>query len=92
VQPGFHGFEKNRPALARPDVDVLVIGEGHEWETGEYAVDAVAAGLAAGLVVVGHVPSEQEGMAEAARWLAELLPEVPVELVATADPFRVLPA
>jgi putative NIF3 family GTP cyclohydrolase 1 type 2 len=92
VQPGFHGFEKNRPALARPVVDVLVIGEGHEWETGEYAVDAVAAGLAAGLVVVGHVPSEQEGMAEAARWLAELLPEVPVELVATADPFRVLPA
>ncbi len=88
VQPGFQGFARNRHLLARPDVDVVVIGEGHEWETGEYAADAVAAGLAAGLVVVGHVPSEQEGMAEAARWLAELVPEVPVELVPTADPFR----
>lgn len=88
MQPGFHGFGLNRQLLARPDVDVLVIGEGHEWETGEYAADAVSAGLAAGLVVVGHVPSEQEGMAEAARWLADLLPEVPVELVTTADPFR----
>lgn len=88
LQPGFHGFGPNRRLLARPDVDVLVIGEGHEWETGEYAADAVSAGLCAGLVVVGHVPSEQEGMAEAARWLAGLVPEVPVELVATADPFR----
>lgn len=88
LQPGFEGFQWNRQLIARPDVDALVIGEGHEWETGEYAADAVTAGLCAGVVVVGHVPSEQEGMAEAARWLSDLLPEVPVELVAAADPFR----
>ncbi len=88
LQPGFQGFGRNRRVLARPDVDVLVVGEGHEWETGEYAADAVTAGLCAGVVVVGHVPSEQEGMAELGRWLAELVPEVPVELVAAADPFR----
>ncbi|MGY4644936.1 Nif3-like dinuclear metal center hexameric protein [Cellulomonas sp. URHB0016] len=88
LQPGFQGFERNRHLLARPDVDVVVIGEGHEWETGEHAADAVTAGLCAGLVVVGHVPSEQEGMAELGRWLTDLVPEVPVELVATADPFR----
>lgn len=92
LQPGFQGFEKNRHLLARPDVDVLVLGEGHEWETGEYAADAVTAGVCAGVVVVGHVPSEQEGMAEAARWLAEIVPEVPVELVAAADPFRTVTA
>ncbi|WP_315094475.1 Nif3-like dinuclear metal center hexameric protein [uncultured Cellulomonas sp.] len=90
LQPGFQGFERNRQLLARPDVDVLVLGEGHEWETGEYAADAVTAGVCAGVVVVGHVPSEQEGMAEARRWLAGLVPEVPVELVAAADPFRTL--
>lgn len=90
LQPGFQGFEKNRHLLARTDVDMLVLGEGHEWETGEYAADAVTAGLCAGVVVVGHVPSEQEGMAEAARWLAGLVPEVPVELIAAADPFRVV--
>ncbi len=88
VQPGFQGFEWNRRALARGDVDVLVIGEGHEWETGEYAADAVDAGECAGVVVVGHVPSEQAGMAEYARWLAGVVTEVPVELVEAADPFR----
>ena len=88
LQPGFQGFERNRHLLARPDVDVIVLGEGHEWETGEYAADAVTAGVCAGVVVVGHTPSEQEGMAEAGRWLAGLVPEVPVELVAAADPFR----
>lgn len=92
LQPGFVGFARNRHLLARPDVDVLVIGEGHEWETGEYAADAVTAGVCAGVVVVGHVPSEQEGMAEAARWLAGLVPELPVELVAAADPFRTVSA
>ncbi|QCB94774.1 Nif3-like dinuclear metal center hexameric protein [Cellulomonas shaoxiangyii] len=88
LQPGFLGFEKNRHLLARPDVDVIVIGEGHEWETGEYAADAVTAGVCAGVVVVGHTPSEQEGMAEYARRLTDLVPEVPVELVAAADHYR----
>jgi putative NIF3 family GTP cyclohydrolase 1 type 2 len=90
LQPGFLGFAKNRALLARPDVDVVVIGEGHEWETGEYAADAVAAGVGAGLVVVGHTPSEEQGMAEMARWLTDLLPEVPVELVPAVDHYRTL--
>ena len=88
LQPGFQGFTRNRQLLARPDVDVVVLGEAHEWETGEYAADAVTAGVCAGVVVVGHVTSEQEGMAELGRWLTDLVPEVPVELVAAADPFR----
>lgn len=88
VQPGFQGFEWNRKLLARPDVDAIVIGEAHEWETGEYAADAVTAGVAAGIVVVGHVPSEQQGMVELGHWLADLVPEVPVEIVAAADAYR----
>lgn len=92
LQPGFFGFEKNRAALARPEVDVLLIGESNEWETAAYAADAVSAGLAKGLIVIGHVPSEQEGMAATAGRLAELLPGFPVAFVPTADPFAVLPA
>jgi len=88
LQPGFQGFALNRRTLARPDVDVVVIGEGHEWETGEYAADAVTAGLCAGVVVVGHAPSEQEGMAEYARWLTDLVPEVPVAFVPAVDHYR----
>lgn len=90
LQPGFWGFETNRRMLARPDVDALVIGESNEWETGAYAADAVTAGLAKGLVVVGHVPSEEQGMVEVARWLPGALPGLPVEFVPTADPYRTI--
>ncbi|GAA2274100.1 hypothetical protein GCM10009853_029980 [Glycomyces scopariae] len=92
VQPGFWGFEKNRAILARPDVDVLLIGESNEWETAAYAADAVSAGLSKGLIVIGHVPSEQEGMSATADRLAALLPGLPVAFLPTADPFRPLPA
>ena len=85
---GFRGFDRNRHLLQRDDVDVAVIGEGHEWETGAYAADLEAAGIRKGLVVVGHVPSEQEGMAEAARWLRGLLPELPVQFLPATDPYR----
>ena len=91
VQPGFQGFARNRAMLARPDVDVVVLGEGHEWETGEYAADAVTAGACAGVVVVGHAPSEEAGMAEYARWLTEVVPELPVRFVAAPDHYRSVP-
>ncbi|MFC7403604.1 Nif3-like dinuclear metal center hexameric protein [Georgenia alba] len=85
VQPGFVGFERNRHALA--DADVLIIGEGHEWEIGQYVTDAAALGLGKGMVVLGHAPSEAAGMDECARWLRTFLEE-PVEFVAVPDPYR----
>ncbi|WP_130416161.1 Nif3-like dinuclear metal center hexameric protein [Xylanimonas ulmi] len=89
---GFRGAARNRALLRRADVDVVVLGEAHEWETGEYAVDAVAAGVAAGAIVVGHVPSEQEGMRAVAAWLPKVLADagrpVPVTFVETPDLFR----
>lgn len=86
VQPGFVGFDRHRRALA--GADVLVIGEGHEWEIGQYVTDAAELGLGKGLVVVGHAPSEAAGMAECARWLRGLLGGVRVEHVAVADPYQ----
>ncbi|WP_030159783.1 Nif3-like dinuclear metal center hexameric protein [Glycomyces sp. NRRL B-16210] len=91
IHPGFWGFEKNRAVLALPEVDALLIGESNEWETAAYAADAVSAGLAKGLIVIGHVPSEQEGMSETADRLAGMLPGLPVAFLPTADPFRTLP-
>ncbi|QAY64022.1 NGG1p interacting factor NIF3 [Xylanimonas allomyrinae] len=91
---GFRGATRNRALLRRDDVDVAVLGEAHEWETGEYAVDAVAAGIARGVVVVGHVPSEQAGMRAVAHWLPGVLEQagiaVPVTFVETPDTFRTL--
>ncbi len=92
IQPGFWGFEKNRAMLAHPEVDVLLIGESNEWETAAYATDAVGAGLPKGLIVIGHVPSEQEGMSEMADRLADLLPGFPVDFIPTVDSFRTVSA
>jgi hypothetical protein len=84
---GFPGFAANRTALRVSGVDVLVMGEDHEWETIAYGADAITAGLLKGIIVLGHVPSEQAGMELVARWLRTFIGEVPVEFIATADPF-----
>lgn len=79
----------NRHLFQTAGVDVLVIGESPEWETAEYAADAVTAGRRKGLIVLGHIPSEQAGMEEAALWLRSILPTFRVDFLATRDPFWV---
>jgi putative NIF3 family GTP cyclohydrolase 1 type 2 len=74
-------------ALERDDVDLEIIGETREWETVEYVRDAAAQGKHKALIIIGHVPSEQPGMDECARWLKTFVPEVPVEFVPATDPF-----
>ena len=87
LNPGYPGFPSERHMLQRDDVEVLVMGEGLEWETIEYGADAVAEGKRKALVILGHIPSEQAGMEECARWLKTLITEVPVEFVPAAEPF-----
>lgn len=85
--PGAAGFPIHRRVLQEKDVQVLVVGEAREWETVEYVDDAVAAGQGKGLILVGHIPSEQPGMEDAAAWIKTFVTEVPVEFVAAKDPF-----
>jgi putative NIF3 family GTP cyclohydrolase 1 type 2 len=73
--------------LARPDVDVLIAGEAREWEAVEYAQDSIAAGKKKGLILLGHVVSEQAGMKLCAEWLKSLITEAPVEFIPAAEPF-----
>jgi putative NIF3 family GTP cyclohydrolase 1 type 2 len=84
------GYASPGPAIpmsARPDVDVLVVGEAREWELVEYVQDMVAAGRKKGLIVLGHVVSEQAGMRYCAEWLRGFVKEVPVEFLGTTEPF-----
>ncbi len=85
--PGASGFAANRHTLQDRDVEVLMFGEATEWETIEYGVDAVATGQRKGLIILGHIPSEEAGMKECARWLKTFVPEVPIEFVVTPEPF-----
>jgi putative NIF3 family GTP cyclohydrolase 1 type 2 len=85
--PGAAGFERETHALERDDVQVLLVGETREWETVEYAADAVSQGRNKALIVIGHIPSEQNGMEECTRWLKGFVKKVPVEFVAAKQPF-----
>jgi len=87
LSPGAAGSLREIRALERDDVEVLVLGETREWETVEYAADAVAQGRRKALLILSHIPSEQAGMEECARWLKGFVSEVPVELVPARDPF-----
>ena len=73
--------------ISRPEVDVLVAGETHEWELVEYVQDLITAGKKKALIVLGHVVSEQAGMKYCAEWLTGFVPEVPVKFIAAAEPF-----
>ena len=75
------------PLLARPDIDVLIVGETREWELVEYAQDTIASGRKKALLVLGHVVSEQAGMKYCAEWLKQFVTEVPVEFIPAAEPF-----
>jgi hypothetical protein len=72
----------------RDDVDAVVCGEINEWETGEYVRDAGFFGRPKGLIVVGHQPSAEDGMAYLATWLRPLLPAVAITRVPAGDPLR----
>lgn len=85
--PGAAGFPAETRALERDDVQVLLVGETREWETVEYAADAVTEGRKKALIVIGHIPSEQNGMEECTRWLKGFVKQVPVEFVPAKEPF-----
>ena len=85
--PGAAGSQPEIRALEQDDVQVLMVGETREWETVEYAADAVSEGRNKALIVIGHIPSEQPGMDECAQWLKGFLKDAPVEFVPAKQPF-----
>ena len=69
-------------------VDVVVGGEMSEsGGNSEYLADAAAAGQPKGIIVLGHMLSEDFGMFEVAEWLRGFLTDVPVEWVSAGEPF-----
>jgi putative NIF3 family GTP cyclohydrolase 1 type 2 len=83
------GYASQFPGIPQfdGDEDVFVVGETREWELVEYAQDLVATGKKKGLIMLGHVSSEQWGMKYCAEWLGPIVPEVPVEFIPIIEPF-----
>jgi putative NIF3 family GTP cyclohydrolase 1 type 2 len=91
LAPGASGFDSQVEALELDDVDVLLAGESREWETVEYAADAVSQGRKKALILIGHVPSEQAGMEDCSSWLKSFIKGIPIEFIATQQPFWTIP-
>jgi len=81
------GYMSAVAMAARPEIEVLVVGETREWEVVEFIQDCIAAGQKKALIVVGHVLSEQAGMKPCAEWLRAFIKEVPVDFVRAPEPF-----
>jgi putative NIF3 family GTP cyclohydrolase 1 type 2 len=82
VSPGY-----GSPALG-PAIDVSIGGEIPEaGGNAEYALDAAAAGQPKGLILLGHMMSEDWGMREVAEWLRTFLSGVPIEWMPAGEPF-----
>jgi len=84
---GYLSRESGIHQFSQPGFDVLLCGEAREWEAVEYAQDTIRAGAKKGLIVIGHVLSEQGGMIDCADWLRTFIPEVPIQFIATPEPF-----
>jgi hypothetical protein len=70
------------------DFDVVVGGEASEsGGNAEYAMDASAAGRPRGMIVLGHLMSEDHGMKEIADWLRTFITDVPIEFTPAGEPF-----
>lgn len=74
-------------------VDVVISGEQQEadgaFDSPAYVMDAAAAGVPKGWIMLGHVVSEEAGMREMAEWIGGVVPELPVQLVPSREPFWV---
>ena len=82
------------PAINSPDVDVIVSGEQQEndgfLDSPAYVMDAVTLGITKGWIMLGHNVSEEQGMLEMADWIHGFVPEVPVKLVRSNEPYAAL--
>ncbi len=83
------------PGYATPrmqaDVDVVIGGEQQEADGGfdnvEYVSDANSLGMPKGLIMLGHVISEQPGMEDFGRWMETFIKEVPIRFIPAEEPF-----
>ena len=75
------------PALTT-SFDVSVGGEAPEsGGNAEYVLDAAADGQPKGVIVLGHMMSEDWGMREVADWLRAFITDTPIDWVPAGEPF-----
>jgi putative NIF3 family GTP cyclohydrolase 1 type 2 len=78
------------PLIEKENLDLLITGEGPEWETPEYIRDSVYQGKQKALMVLGHAESEEPGMEYLAEWMRTVFPTTPIHFIPEKPTFQVL--
>lgn len=88
---GYRGGGRNViPLIRKEGLDLVIAGEGPEWETPEFVKDANELGGASALLMLGHAESEEPGMELLAEQLRRQFSGMPVFFVRDRPAFRVL--
>lgn len=85
---GAPGSKSHINYLNSQSTELLVAGEGQEWETYQYVLDASMMGLKKAAIFTGHIPSEEAGMAYCAQWLKTFVSEVPVVYIENSPAYQ----
>jgi putative NIF3 family GTP cyclohydrolase 1 type 2 len=88
LAPGAPGSMYHIQLLEKDNVDVLIAGESPQWETYEYARDAVSQGRKKAVIFLGHIPSEEYGMNYCAQWLKSIVKDIPVYFVESGPSYK----
>lgn len=78
------------PLMREHDLDLLIVGEGPEWETPEYIRDAAYQGRSKALLTLGHAESEEPGMRALSVELKQQYQDVPVEFIPIQPIFQIV--
>lgn len=78
------------PLYENEQLQLIIAGEGPEWETPEYIRDAVTLGGSKSLLLTGHAASEEPGMRRIAYRIRQQFPNVPVHFIPVAPIFQVV--
>lgn len=87
ILPGAAGGQAQISLVEKEKPDVLIVGEVHEWETGEYIRDTKLSGGKTSLIILGHCVSEEPGMKWMVEWLQPKIPGIKISHIASLDPF-----
>jgi putative NIF3 family GTP cyclohydrolase 1 type 2 len=86
VSKGFNKLPTNGALPSSADVTITYEPD-RENDNVEWERDTVLSGQKRGFVIISHNRMEEYGMENCANWLRTFIPEVPIEFIASGDPF-----
>lgn len=74
--------------IREEELDVAIALEALDWTTNSYIRDAGQLGMNKALILCGHINTEELGMKWAVNWIHDLVPELPIQFVPSADLYQ----